>query len=76
MKEGQLGALMDKSIKRQIQAARSRNEDPEKAKFVAEEVLFPLRQRSMDMQQIMVVNQQGAMSTEIVIRNRDRLNLF
>jgi len=31
MKEGQLGALMDKSIKRQIQAARSRNEDPEKA---------------------------------------------
>jgi uncharacterized protein YaaN involved in tellurite resistance len=30
MKEVQLGALMDKSIERQIQAARSRNEDPEK----------------------------------------------
>jgi hypothetical protein len=30
----------------------------------------------MDMQQMMVVNQQGAMATEIVIRNRDRLNLF
>jgi uncharacterized protein YaaN involved in tellurite resistance len=28
MKEVQLGALMDKSIERQIQAARSRNEDP------------------------------------------------
>ena len=35
MKEVQLGALMDKSIERQIQAARSRNEDPEKVKFVA-----------------------------------------
>jgi len=50
MKEVQLGARMDKSIKRQIQAAGSRNEDPEKVKFVAEEVLFPLRQR-IDMQQ-------------------------
>ena len=39
-----------------------------KAKFVAEEVLFPLRQRIMDMQQMMVVNQQGAMATEIVIK--------
>ena len=50
MKEVQLGARMDKSIKRQIQAAGSRNEDPEKVKCVAEEVLFPLRQR-IDMQQ-------------------------
>ena len=35
-----------------------------------------LRQRIMDMQQMIVVNQQAAMATEIVIRNRDRLNLF
>ena len=48
MKEVQLGALMYKSIERQIEAARSRNEDPEKVKFVAEEVLFQLRQRIME----------------------------
>jgi uncharacterized protein YaaN involved in tellurite resistance len=48
---------------------KARNEDPEKVKFVTEEVLFPLRQRFMDMQQMIVVNQQGVMATEIVIRN-------
>lgn len=73
MKEIQLGTLMDESIERQIEAARARNEDPEKVKFVTEEVLFPLRQRFMDMQQMIVVNQQGVMATEIVIRNNKEL---
>ena len=73
MKEIQLGALMDESIEKQIEAAKARNEDPEKIKFVTEEVLFPLRQRFMDMQQMIVVNQQGVMATEIVIRNNKEL---
>lgn len=73
MKEIQLGTLMDKSIEMQIVAAKDRNEDPEKVKFVTEEVLFPLRQRIMDMQQMIVVNQQGVMATEVVIRNNKEL---
>lgn len=73
MKEVQLGSLMDESIEKQIEAAKARNEDPEKVKFVTEEVLFPLRQRIMDMQQMIVVNQQGVMATEIVIRNNKEL---
>ena len=73
MKEIQLGSLMDESIEKQIEAAKARNEDPEKVKFVTEEVLFPLRQRIMDMQQMIVVNQQGVMATEIVIRNNKEL---
>jgi uncharacterized protein YaaN involved in tellurite resistance len=73
MKEIQLGILMDRSIEMQIEAARSRNEDPEKVRFVAEEVLFPLRQRVMDMQQMVVVNQQGVMAMEVVIRNNKEL---
>ena len=64
---------MDESIEKQIEAAKARNEDPEKIKFVTEEVLFPLRQRFMDMQQMIVVNQQGVMATEIVIRNNKEL---
>lgn len=73
MKEIQLGILMDRSIEMQIEAAKSRIEDPEKIRFVAEEVLFPLRQRVMDMQQMVVVNQQGVMAMEVVIRNNREL---
>jgi len=73
MKEIQLGTLMDNSIEMQIEAARARNEDSEKVRFVAEEVLFPLRQRVMDMQQMVIVNQQGVMAMEVVIRNNKEL---
>ena len=73
MKEIELGTLMDAAIERQIAEAKARNEDMEKVKFVSEEVLFPLRQRIMDLQQMIVVNQQGVMATEIVIRNNKEL---
>ena len=73
MKEIELGTLMDAAIERQIEEAKARNEDPEKVKFISEEVLFPLRQRIMDLQQMIVVNQQGVMATEIVIRNNKEL---
>ncbi|MFB3765308.1 MAG: toxic anion resistance protein [Methanotrichaceae archaeon] len=73
MKEVQLGILMDKSIEMQVVAAKDRNEDPEKVKFITEEVLFPLRQRILDMQQMIVVNQQGVMATEVVTRNNKEL---
>lgn len=72
-KEIQLGVLMDESIDAQIEAARLRNEDPDKIRFITEEVLFPLRQRVMDLQQMLVVNQQGIMAIEVVIRNNKEL---
>ncbi|MFB9274330.1 toxic anion resistance protein [Cohnella cellulosilytica] len=72
-KEIQLGTLMDESIEGQIEAARQRNEDPDKIRFITEEVLFPLRQRVMDLQQMLVVNQQGIMAIEVVIRNNKEL---
>ncbi|WP_152393821.1 toxic anion resistance protein [Paenibacillus guangzhouensis] len=72
-KEIELGTLMDTSIEGQIEAARARNEDPDKIRFITEEVLFPLRQRVMDMQQMMVVNQQGIMAIEVVMRNNKEL---
>jgi uncharacterized protein YaaN involved in tellurite resistance len=72
-KEVQIGMRMDELIEKQIEAARARNEDPEKVKFITEEVLFPIRQKNMDMQQVIVVNQQGVMATEIVIRNNKEL---
>jgi uncharacterized protein YaaN involved in tellurite resistance len=72
-KEIQLGALMDESIEAQIETAKLQNEDPDKIRFITEEVLFPLRQRVMDLQQMLVVNQQGIMAIEVVIRNNKEL---
>ncbi len=72
-KEIELGALMDQSIESQIEAAKARSEDPDKIRFITEEVLFPLRQRVMDLQQMLVVNQQGIMAIEVVIRNNKEL---
>ncbi|MDF2661629.1 MAG: KlaA protein [Paenibacillus sp.] len=72
-KEIQFGALMDESIEAQIETAKLQNEDPDKIRFITEEVLFPLRQRVMDLQQMLVVNQQGIMAIEVVIRNNKEL---
>lgn len=72
-KEVEMGTSMDEAIAKDIEAANSRNEDPEKIKFITEEVQFPLRQRVMDMQQMIVVNQQGIMAIEVVRRNNKEL---
>ncbi|MEK3867144.1 toxic anion resistance protein [Paenibacillus sp. FSL H7-0716] len=72
-KEIQLGMLMDQEIETQLEAAKLRDEDEEKVRFITEEVLFPLRQRVMDLQQMLVVNQQGIMAIEVVIRNNKEL---
>ncbi|RJE83939.1 toxic anion resistance protein [Paenibacillus sp. 1011MAR3C5] len=72
-KEIQLGVLMDQEIEAQIEAAKLRMESEDKIRFITEEVLFPLRQRVMDLQQMQVVNQQGIMAIEVVMRNNKEL---
>lgn len=72
-KEIEMGTMMDEALANQINTANARGEDPEKIKFVTEEILFPLRQRIMDMQQMVVVNHQGIMAIEVVRRNNKEL---
>ncbi|REK74277.1 toxic anion resistance protein [Paenibacillus paeoniae] len=72
-KEIQLGMLMDQEIESQIEAAKLRMEAEDKVRFITEEILFPLRQRVMDLQQMQVVNQQGIMAIEVVMRNNKEL---
>jgi uncharacterized protein YaaN involved in tellurite resistance len=72
-KEIQLGSFMDTEIENQLEAAKLRMESEDKIRFISEEVLFPLRQRVMDLQQMLVVNQQGIMAIEVVIRNNKEL---
>ncbi|MCL2299587.1 MAG: toxic anion resistance protein, partial [Firmicutes bacterium] len=54
-----MGTYMDEELERLIEEAEAKGEDPERVRFVREEVLFPLRQRLLDMQQMVAVNQQG-----------------
>lgn len=72
-KEIELGIFMDRSISKDIEQAAAMNEEQDKISFIQEEVLFPLRQRIMDMQQMMLVNQQGIMAIEVIRRNNKEL---
>ncbi|MGL5677905.1 MAG: toxic anion resistance protein [Cellulosilyticaceae bacterium] len=72
-KEIEMGTQMDAAIEAQIAVAKSKNENPDHIRFVSEEILFPLRQRIMDMQQMIVVNQQGIMAIEVIRRNNKEL---
>ena len=69
----ELGKQMDESIEMQIQQAEIDGVEPDKIAFVREEILFPLRQRIMDMQQMIVVNQQGIVSLNVIRRNNKEL---
>ena len=69
----ELGKKMDDSIEMQIKNAEIEGVSEDKIKFVREEILFPLRQRIMDMQQMIVVNQQGIVSLNVIRRNNKEL---
>ena len=69
----EMGTQMDESISAAIEKAKIENVDEERIKFIEEEVLFPLRQKIMDMQQMQAVNMQGIVAMEIVRRNNKEL---
>lgn len=69
----ELGKKMDESLEEQIQQAELNGVSPDKIAYVREEILFPLRQRIMDMQQMIVVNQQGIVSLNVIRRNNKEL---
>lgn len=66
-----LAILIDQKLTAKIESELSIED--EKRKFIQEEILFPLRQRIMDLQQQLIVNQQGIIAIEIIIRNNKEL---
>lgn len=72
-KEIKMGMMMDDEISNSIENLRVTNEDSDRITFISEELLFPLRQRIMDMQQMIAVNQQGIMAIEVIRRNNKEL---
>ena len=61
---------LDSYLTTAVEKARAEGQtDPERIKFVEEEVIFPLRQKIIDFQQLQTVNQQGIVSMNIIRRN-------
>lgn len=65
----ELGSQLDSYLANAVENARISGDSEERIKFVEEEILFPLRQRLMDFQQLLVVNQQGIIAMEVIRKN-------
>lgn len=65
-----LGRLIDRRLQDEIAA---RDADDPRRHFIEEELLFPLRQRIVDLQQQLAVSQQGVLAIEVIIRNNREL---
>jgi uncharacterized protein YaaN involved in tellurite resistance len=66
-----LGRALDEMISYQLE--REIGPDDPRRQFIEEELIFVLRQRTMDLQQQLAVNQQGVLATELIIRNNREL---
>lgn len=66
----ELGRLIDRRLEQK--AAELPSEDATRD-FVEQELMFPLRQRIVDLQQQLAVSQQGVLALEVVIRNNREL---
>ena len=70
----EIGLDLDAYLSQAIeQAKQSGTADPARIQFVEEEVLFPLRQKITDFQQLELVNQQGIVSMNVLRRNNSEL---
>jgi uncharacterized protein YaaN involved in tellurite resistance len=66
-----LGQLIDQRLSYALE--RDVTPDDPRRNFIEEELLFPLRQRIIDIQQQLAVNQQGVLATELIVRNNKEL---
>jgi len=69
----ELGLKLDDYLTNAIEKAKLEGEDQEKIDFIENEILFPLRQRIEDFQQIQLVDQQGIIAMELIRRNNKEL---
>jgi len=65
-----LGRMIDERLQ---SAIARRDEEDSHRRFLEEELLFPLRQRIVDLQQQLAVSQQGVLALEVIIRNNREL---
>lgn len=65
----ELGSQLDSYLENAVENAKASGDTDERITFVEEEIIFPLRQRLMDFQQLLVVNQQGIIAMEVIRKN-------
>ena len=65
-----MGQMVDEKLSKKV---GSLDATEPRQKFLNEEVIFPLRQRIIDLQQQLAVNQQGILATELIARNNKEL---
>jgi uncharacterized protein YaaN involved in tellurite resistance len=63
------GMLVENKIETKLKG----DVDSSRRQFIEEEILFSLRQRILDLQQQLAVNQQGILTSEIIIKNNKEL---
>ncbi|MDR2350688.1 MAG: toxic anion resistance protein, partial [Deltaproteobacteria bacterium] len=73
LEDFEMGQNMDTAIDQKISEAEAQGKDPDKIKFIKEEILFPLRQKLIDIQQLQTVSQQGIIAMEVIQRNNREL---
>lgn len=64
-----MGQELDDYISANVKALRENGGDEDRIRFLEEEVLFPLRQRMIDFNQMLAVNQNGIIAMEVIRRN-------
>jgi len=69
----EIGVQMDAYIENELRNLQLQPGTEERVHFIEEEILYPLRQRVQDFQQLLVVNQQGIIAMEIIRRNNREL---
>lgn len=68
-----LGQELDDYLTEQIEKQKAVNGDSDRIQFVEEEILFPLRQRMIDFNQMLAVNQNGIIAMEVIRKNNYEL---
>ena len=72
-REIELGITMDTELSIELKNMKKTGEDELNIEFIEQEVVFPLRQRIIDLQQMLIVNRQGILSIEAIKRNNNEL---
>ena len=72
-KEIELAVFMDEFVEGKLAEVESSGGDPEKIRFIREEVLFPLRKHTTNMQKMIAVNHQSIIAMEVIRRNNKEL---
>jgi uncharacterized protein YaaN involved in tellurite resistance len=67
-----VGQILDQKFEAKLREMNQK-EQPDEYRFLQEEVLFPLRQRIIDLQTALNVNQQGVITYDLLIRNNEEL---